>query len=269
MSETEGWRAPNTLLGAVGIGIGLLSLVISIFALVASCDAARSGDKQAAVAEQEAARRGLLELSNVSAYFTSLSGEESDVNTGTRKSDDLQGPLVDISLRNRGSGEALVTRISVQVMQSEHLEGCWPEGGPLKVAANYEIEIPIAKKPPFSTTKVMAPPFAVKPGENDRLAVTIGPDSKEVGMTPWVAVVTVRLHHIDGADLDVGPIALVDSGQDPHLQPSGMSWRIDRPVDPACMRQNALIVDSISRIPGITPSAEFAALRRALQGFRT
>lgn len=267
MSGTESWRTPGNKLALSSAMISFASMVISVFALAASCDAARSGESQAETARTEAARRGLLEVSSVSAYLTdTLKGTVKDGDAPDKQVTGLSGPLVDIAVRNRGSGDALIERVSVNVALSESLSSCWAEGGPLRTTADYKIGIPLSKQPPFTKTENIL--FTVKAGENDRFTLTVGPDAQDAGPIPWIGVVTIRLQDIDGSDLDIGPIALVDTGEDPHFHPEGFSWKIDKPENPSCMRLNARSVAEVMRIPGITPSKEFAALHRALRPYR-
>ncbi|PVE07112.1 hypothetical protein Y717_25685 [Streptomyces scopuliridis RB72] len=179
----------------------------------------------------------------------------------------LSGPVVDIAVRNRGSGAAFIKKVSVNVTSSESLTSCKGVGGDLQTTANYAIEIPLSRKPPFTKTTEDIH-FDVKSGENDRFTLAIGPDSQEAGHAPWIGVVTIRLHDEDGSDLDIGPIALVDAGEDPHIRPTGLSWKIDKPDSPSCMRSNARAVGEVMQIPGISPSNEFSALHRALRPYR-
>ncbi|MFF2569375.1 hypothetical protein [Streptomyces sp. NPDC058084] len=247
--------------------ISVVSLGLSVVALIPAFDSARSGQSQADTAKSESDRRGLLEVAAVSAKFTDKlkgveksSGSERDI-TG------LSGPAVDIALRNRGSGSATITKVTVNVSRSETLDTCGATGGEYGVTAHYSVEIPIGKRPPFTVSTTEDVRFEVKSGENDRFSLAIGPDSSEAGTSPWIGVVTLRLHDLDGSDLDIGPMALVSSGGDENFYPNGSSWKI-KVKSSSCLRNTAQTVSEVLKLPGITASKEFAALDRALRPYR-
>ncbi|MEV3985348.1 hypothetical protein [Nonomuraea sp. NPDC049758] len=255
------------MIAIAAAAISLVALAASLIALVPAFDSARSGASQAETAKKESERKGLLEVTAVSARFTSeLNGVETTDGT-TKKATGLNGPAVDISVRNRGSGSAVITKVTAYVTRSELLETCGGTGGDLGIAAHYAIEIPLSSKPPFTRATTDEVRFDVKSGENDRFSVTIGPDPKEAGKAPWVGVVTIRLHDADGSDIDIGPIALVSAGDDEFFYPSRFSWKIE-PESSGCMKGNATLVSEVMRIPGITASKEFSALHRALRPYR-
>ncbi|MFI9297775.1 hypothetical protein [Streptomyces gardneri] len=247
--------------------ISVVALGLSVVALIPAFDSAHSGQSQADTAKSESDRRGLLEVSAVSAKFTdklkgveTSSGSEQEI-TG------LSGPEVDISLRNRGSGSATITKVTAFVSRSESIDTCAATGGEFGVTARFSVEIPIGKRPPFTVTTAEDVRFEVKSGENDRFSLAVGPDPKEAGVTPWIGVVTLRLHDLDGSDLDIGPLALVSAGSDENFYPSGSSWKIKaKPSN--CLRNTARTVSEVLELPGITASKEFAALERALRSYR-
>lgn len=256
----DGWRAPGTVIAIVAAAIALVALVISVIALVPAFDSAQT-------AEAEAERRGRLEVTAVSARFSDRLDGVQKSSGSEKKVSGLRGPVVDISVRNRGSGSALITKVTVNVARSESLVTCGGTGGDLGFAAHYAVEIPLSERVPFTRTTKEDVRFDVKSGENDRFSLSIGPDAEEAGMAPWIGVVTLTLHDADGSDLDIGPLALVSSGDDEHFQPAGFSWKISR-ASGDCMGRNARTVDEVMSIPGITASKEFAALDRALRPYR-
>ncbi|MER6407073.1 hypothetical protein ABT269_26940, partial [Streptomyces viridosporus] len=257
--QADSWRTPSTWIASVAV-------VISIIALIPGWSSAISGDSQAETAQSESERRGRLEVTAVSARFTDdLKGVEKE--RGHEKEiSGISGPEVDIAVRNRGSGSAIITQVSANVAISESLESCSGTGGELSIAARYAIEIPTSRKPPFTVTTEEDVRFDVKSGENDRFSLAIGP-APGADMSPWIGVVTVQLHDADGTDLSIGPLALVSPGQDEHFYPSGMTWKIN-PEYSSCMDENARRIQEVMEIPNITPSKEFAALHRALRPYR-
>lgn len=260
VGQADGWRTPSTVISLAAAAISLAALVLSIIALVPAFDSAET-------ANTESERRGLLEVTAVSARFTDkLDGVEKSTDS-EKKVTGLSGPAVDISVRNRGSGSAIITKVTVNVARSENLATCGGTGGDLGIAAHYAVEIPLSRKPPFTKATTEDARFDVKSGENDRFSLTIGPDAAEAGKAPWIGVVTITLHDADGSDLDIGPLALVSEGEDEHFYPSGFSWKIS-PASSSCMPNNARTVEEVMQIPGITPSKEFAALHRALRSYR-
>ncbi|NED23141.1 hypothetical protein G3I31_34855 [Streptomyces sp. SID9913] len=247
--------------------VACAALLVSVIALIPAWSSAVSGESQAKTGEKEAERRGSLEVTAVSARFNDrLKGVERAADS-EKEVDGLIGPQVDIAVRNRGSGSAIITKMIASVSVSENLTSCAGTGGDLDIAARYDIPIPTSRKPPFTVTTTDDVFFDVKSGENDRLSVTVGPEMGEAGMSPWVGVVTLQFHDADGTDLSIGPLALVSPGQDEHFHPVGMTWKI-APRYASCMDDNARRVQDIMEIPHITPSKEFAALHRALRPFR-
>ncbi|MFJ8853576.1 hypothetical protein, partial [Streptomyces sp. NPDC102437] len=258
--QADGWRTPGTLIASV-------ALVLSIVALIPAWDSAMSGDSQAETGKKEAERRGLLEVTAVSAQFTDkLKGVETSRDS-KKEVTGLSGSEINIAVRNRGSGSAIITKISANVEISENLKTCGGTGGDLGTSAHYAIEIPLSQKPPFTKATEEDVVFDVKSGENDRFSLTVGPDSKEAGKSPWMGVVTIQLHDADGTDLSIGPLAILSPGEDEYFYPSGMTWKI-APESSSCMGSNARRVREVMQIPGITTSKEFAALHRALRPYR-
>ncbi len=155
--------------------------------------------------------------------------------------------------------------MTIKVQRSERLQGCYAEGGPEGVSVNYDIPIPVTANTPFTKAKEIR--FDIPPSENERFTVTVGPDGQDRDVNPWFGVINVVLHHIDGQDIELGPFAVIDTGQNGNFAPSGTSWLIAPPTDRVCMRRNANVVDEVMAVPGIIASKEFAALHHALRPY--
>lgn len=260
-ASAEAWRSPGTLLAGAALAVSLVSLYLS-------WDSARSSRLSAETGRQEAARRSLLEVSAVSAYL----GDDLDGKTiplggegAAEKRSGLRGPRIDVTLRNRGSGDALVDTATVKVRRSAVLSSCYSVGGVMQIAANYDIPLDMTATPPYTVVKQVR--FSVAAGQHDRFSLTVGPGSDNHGLEPWLGVVTVLLHYADGQDIELGPIALVDVGQNPRFYPKGTRWVIAPKPEPSCMRVNARTVREIATTDGVTLSTEFATLDQALRPY--
>ncbi|MFG6194166.1 hypothetical protein [Nonomuraea sp. JJY05] len=259
MTGNESWRTPSNKLALTGTMIAFASLIVSAFALVVSWEANETTKK-------EAEHRGQLDLSVVSAHLTKPSKGAAQERDASTKTAEVSVPAIDITLSNRGSGPAIVNKVRVTVLRSENLGSCWAVGGPVRSSATYQFSVPVSKKTPFTMTKNTN--FEVESAKVQRFTVTIGPSGQEAMLTPWIGVTAIELHDTDDGYINIGTFALVNHGEDPHIQPQGSSWKIDQPDNAGCMRLNARSVDAIMQTPGIMPSTEFAALNRALKRFR-
>ncbi|MER7209381.1 hypothetical protein ABT340_20150 [Streptosporangium sp. NPDC000239] len=256
MATTPPDRASTTFTSAISAA----SLIASIIAIIVSVKSCAVSQEATDITKRESQRRALLELSQAISHFGSSEGQES-------KGD--QKPLADISVRNRGSGEALITSISAEVTRSQFLDSCWPsEGGGLTAKETYTLNIPVARTPPFSVTKELNPPFRVKPGENDRFVVAVGPAPDDAQISPWIGMVTLRLNDIDGNDVRVGPFALVSAGSSRHLRFAGRNWVFDKPEDLACVRDNVRVIKGLLATPGVVASVELKSLLRAFTRYK-
>jgi hypothetical protein len=257
----DSWRSPGALLAVAALAVSLVSLYLS-------WDSALTARLSAETGQREAARRSLLELSAVSAYL----GDDLDGRTippagegVSEKRAGLRGPRIDVTVRNRGSGDGLIDTATVKVRRSGVLSSCYNVGGAMQIAANYDIPLDLAAAPPYTVTKQVR--FSVAAGQHDRLSLTVGPGSDNHGLEPWLGVVTVLLHYADGQDIELGPIALVDVGQNPRFHPEGTRWVIKPTQERSCMRLNARTVREIAATDGITLSKEFASLNQAMRPY--
>lgn len=260
-APADGWRAPANVIGLANWTVTALALVVAVVALAHSCSAARSGERQADTAEGEAARRGLVELSDVNVVYAKTDGEVIDEEGGTRKlPGGLRAPQIDLQVRNRGSGDARIAEAELSVLQSHSLRGCYGTGGGVVVSARYEMTISLDQDPPFTVARPLD--FAVPSGKYDRFRLVVGPEGG--GSTPWIAVVSLRLRTDDGQDLDAGPLALISPGGEEEFHLDGTRWKIQPPRDAMCQRQNLATVRSVRAIPGLVAPSALASLEKAL-----
>ncbi|GAA3552513.1 hypothetical protein GCM10022419_036070 [Nonomuraea rosea] len=261
-ADPGSWRSPATIIAVAALAVGLLSAYLA-------WDSARSSRLAAEAGQRESGRRSLLEVSAVSAYLTDgLAGERiplGEPGAAPRKESGLRGPLIDLTLRNRGSGEGLIDSVTVRVRRSELLTGCYAAGGIERVSAYYDVPIDTRARTPFTASKEVR--FSVPAGEHDRFTLTLGPAKDLDAAGTWYGVVDVILHHEDGQDIEVGPIAVVDAGSDPYFYPKGSTWSYERSADPACMRLNARAIAEVAALDGVVMSKEFATLHSVLRHF--
>lgn len=255
----EGWFSPATLLAVAAL---LVSLVSLYFAWSADVSARRAAD----AAQAETDRHPLLEIASVDvAVIGGLSGTEK-ANERTRRVVGARGAVVDISLRNRGSGEAYVTSATVLVQRVDRLQGCSATGGPLEVEADYDIAVPEDMEIPGTLTRETR--FLVESGRHGRFTLTVGPRGNSGVDSPWLAVVGVTLHEAEGRDLALPTVALVVPGGGRGMTLDGLRWRLPAKPDIRCMRANASVVAAVTALPGVIVPNELAALDRALDRYR-
>ncbi|MEO3867523.1 hypothetical protein ABGB18_01695 [Nonomuraea sp. B12E4] len=260
-SRRSGWTEPQAL-------CALAAVIISVVSLFVALDSARSGRDSADISRREASRAGVLDVSAVAAYLgTDLEGETVPLRPEDepRKVAGLAGPKIDITLKNRGSGEAMLTSATVTVLSSETLSPCMSVGGTEGIAANYDFPVDVAARPPFTMSEELR--FAVPSGEHERFTLTVGP-MNTTGLTEmWVGVVNLTMHQPNGKDIDVGPIAVVSPGQTDAFTLRERRWIIKPPKDLPCMERNARTVRDMASLDGILPSVEFSALGSALRTY--
>ncbi|MFC6082615.1 hypothetical protein [Sphaerisporangium aureirubrum] len=256
----DSWRSPGAVLGAVAV-------VISLVALYFSWSAADSARRQADVAQREGDRHPVLEVAAVRALVArGLGGTERSEGEKKRRIGGVSGARVDVSLSNRGSGEALVTSATVLFQRVERLRECAPvAGGPLRVEADYDIPVPGDMEVPATLTRVTA--FAVPSGRHARFTLTVGPQTTGSVAPPWIAVVSVTLHEAEGRDVPLPPIALVAPGGYVGYALDGVRWHVAPGLDRRCVKAGAATVAGILRTPGLVKPNELAALGRAMAAY--
>lgn len=258
----KSWTEPSTI-------VAIVALLVSLGALYLSWDAAQSGRTAAEVSRREADRASVLEISAVDATLaqdltgTSVPLENTEK---ARQLKGLRGPKIDLTLKNRGSGEALIDSATITVHRSETLAACHGLGGVEGVAANYDFPVDPRATTPFSITKEMR--FTVPSAEHERLTLTVGPTGKYVGEDPWIGVLQVTLHHAGGQDIEFGPVAVVSPGTNGNFMPGKRGWVVKPPKDKGCMRSNATLVTAVLGLDNVRASRELLWLDRALEPFR-
>ncbi|MEO3807748.1 hypothetical protein ABGB17_01955 [Sphaerisporangium sp. B11E5] len=253
------WTSPGTRLAVA-------ALLVSLVSLYFSWSADNSARRQADAAQAEAERRPLLEIAAVQVSVTGGLGGTETSGGRPRRVAGVRGALVDISLRNRGSGEAFVTSATILVQRAERLQGCSAIGGPLRVQADYTVAVPEDMDIPGTLTRETE--FLVPSGGHGRFTLTVGPATTAEADPPWIAVVGVTLHEAAGRDLTLPPLALVVPGGDRGMTLDGLRWRIPPTRDRGCLRANAAAVATVTATPGVVAPNVLATLARALDPYR-
>jgi hypothetical protein len=255
------WTEPQTL-------IALAALITSVIAIVIAQHSAQSGKASADISQKEAARGSVLDVAAVSAHLgNDLSGESVPLGDDRpTKLTNLVGPKIDVTLKNRGSGDALLTSATVTTLRSEDLPACVAMGGSEGVAANYDFPVDAEAQPPFTATKDNLR-FVVPSGEHERLTLTVGPVSASGIMGAWAGVVTVSLHDSDGKDIELGPFGLASPGETNIFTFRDGRWSIQEQKDAHCMEANAETVRDLAELDGLVPAPEFTALYDALRTY--
>ncbi|MGC5015157.1 hypothetical protein ACLQ2R_30715 [Streptosporangium sp. DT93] len=264
----DDWTSPATILAVTALVISLFALYFAWSSAKSAERQAESSERQAEVAGNESERRPLLEVASARPYVAEdITGRERSPGSPDVAVKGLRGPRIDLVLRNRGNGEAMIADVTVKIQRSERLRSCYPLGGPLKVAFDYEIGFPEGTQAPFTVTRPMN--FVIPSGRHDRFTLGIGPHVTGEGSAPWIGVVSVVLHQKDGRDLEQGPFAVVDAGGLKGLfELTGPAiWTIVKPDDPACMRGNHRSVADVVATPGLVVSRELTALKQALKPY--
>ncbi len=183
----------------------------------------------------------------------------------------VNGTILDITLRNRAAGSSLITRAELTFTTAEYLEPCTAEGGPIVVSANYDVLIPDDMPPtPFMLTKDVR--YEVPSNSHERFTLSVGPRTTVEGSYPFVSAAEVVLLHDDGKRLPLGRFALINTGNNPSFYPeSALDPTSDEWVLPsldvstkACMARNAKKLDAITASPNTIVSKEFASLVKRL-----
>lgn len=216
-----------------------------------------------------------LVASQVSAYIKGgIEGESYDAtqeNPVRTKTTNIHGPHIDITLGNIANGASLVTKASITFNRLQSLEPCAALGGEVVVSANYQFKIPEHQQPvppakPFTLTKTIS--YEVTANKHDRLMLTVGLPTTIEGASPWLGVVNVVLEHDGGQQLKIGPIALVDTGDNAEFYPDGDKWKIPAKPAEGCIEKNIKLVSEVLKTPNLVVAREVAGLDRALRNFK-
>ncbi|MEV5010208.1 hypothetical protein ACFY0A_28115 [Streptomyces sp. NPDC001698] len=223
---------------------------------------ASSGDVQASTGVSEAARQPDLKVARIAAYIKGgIDGTDQTEGQEPEKLKDLRGPHLDVTFENRAPGPSLITKATLRLREAGYLPGCHRTGGELAISRNYDFPMPNElPKTPYEKSKDIS--FTVEDNKLDRLTLTMGPEVVGWG-TAWYGVAEIIFEH-DGTKTTVGPIALVDAGGDGQFYPKGDTWVIENVDNPACLDENAALVDRLMSIPDVTVSKELTTLRDKL-----
>lgn len=167
----------------------------------------------------------------------------------------IEATDADITLKNNGSAPALISELKVEMLFAREMEDCAQAGGgPGVVSGRYSVKIPKEPPPaPFTLTRPIR--FEVRPGEIDRMAVTIGPEQQNMSSAkPYVFAARIFLVH-DKSDqpLDVGTVAMVTT-------PGKADFQIGRAGDFPCIERSMALLDELYEIQA-TRSAPLDRLR--------
>jgi hypothetical protein len=174
-------------------------------------------------------------------------------------SDTLMTPKVDVTVRNSGDAESLITRADLTFRLATRLARCVEVGGEVAVAADYDVKVPAPwgdpLKPyslavPFTVTREMR--FQVEPHAHDRFTLTVGPKRIPELSMPWIYDIDISLRHDDGAVLRVGAVVMLSAGgQDGITDPDEGTPLVPRDAaELRCQRANFELVDKAVRRPG-------------------
>lgn len=207
------------------------------------------------------------------------SPEQIDGISGSSIPDDPQNPdnfdvsPVDITLKNNGGAQSVITKVTAEVLYSAYLQDCTDSGaGPAKITANYAIRFPLGSKGqygdlirgPLST----ALNFVVKPGSVDRMQVTVGPDDQ--GGNPGLTVLAVKISLVhDGSQvLEVGTVALgaLEERIEEQINGVRVTGGFNEIRDPECAKENLIKIDEMYAVAPVR-SASLDRLRQKYEEF--
>ncbi|MBW5482614.1 hypothetical protein [Streptomyces bambusae] len=259
------WSHKANIIGLLTLVAAVVGIGITVYYSNDSSESgrsqAKSGDVQASTGASEAARQPRLKVSRVAAYIKAgIEGKE-ETSEGEEPLSSLRGPHIDITFENRAPGPSLITKATLRLREAGSLPSCHQIGGDLAISMNYDFPLPAdLPKMPYEQTKDIS--FTVEDNKIDRLTLTVGP--KNHGWTnPWYGVADIVFEH-DGTKTTVGPIVVVDAGGDADFYPEDDTWVINNISRPACLDENAALVNRLMAIPGVTVSKEVKSLREKL-----
>jgi hypothetical protein len=219
-----------------------------------------------------------LQLAKVTAEIKAdVSGATSRYGEAPEKTDGNRAVHIFLTVKNLGDHPAFISRATMKFERSGYLEPCYAIGGDLLSTATYSFTIP-DDQPKRKGTLLHKTPFAISteltheipPNKYEKFTLTAGPKTIPDGGSPWFGVLDVTLLRDTGEKLQIGPLAVVNTGANPAFYPEfdRNAWHVEKEHFPGCMKKNVSLVSSIMRTPGLTPSAEFVALDKALQAYK-
>lgn len=239
-------------------------------------DSAQCGDGNGRNAAAKASAE--LKLAKVTAQIKdSASGKQGRAGEKAESAENLRAVNIDLTVRNLGDHPAFISKATVTFEKSGFLEPCYAIGGDLLSTANYTFTIP-DNQPRKEGTLLHATPFSISKeltheipqNKYEKFTLTVGPKTIPDGGSPWFGVLRITLLRDSGSKLNVGPLAVVDTGGNPAFYPEfdKNAWHIEKEHIRGCTKKNVTTVSEIMQTPHLTPSAEFATLEQALRNYR-
>lgn len=184
---------------SVATVVGVLTLAVSAFAYLRGNGESGEGLSIAAVS--------IGEPTDLAADQWQPTGYVEDV----RPMPDVAAAPIDITFKNNGKSLASITEVTATFIKSDSIQPCGAGrgAGGVSIAAQYSLQIPLYKESgevdPIQVSTDME--FAVKPGETERLVVTVGPERQADNA---VVVFAVSLGFVldDGSTLQSDPVVL-------------------------------------------------------------
>jgi hypothetical protein len=168
-------------------------------------------------------------------------------------------PKIDMTVRNAGEAESLITRADLTFRQAVRLARCTEVGGEIAIAADYHVKVPAPWGEPFELYSLKTPftlhremRFRVEPLAHDRFTLTVGPKRIHEMAMPWVYEIEVSLFHDDRQVLPVGTVILLSAAGQYGIEYGEEGESPEPPADEElrCQRANLAFVDKAARRPG-------------------
>ncbi|MEC4019798.1 hypothetical protein [Streptomyces sp. H27-D2] len=254
--------------------LGILGILLNFRVISVSEEANKTAKEGNKIAEEDGKPKAELELAKVTAGIKEgISGTSTDGPASPVKVDGLRGVHIEVTVRNLENAPSFISKATMTFRKSGHLEACYGLGGPLVYTADYKFTIPDEQpvsgdgrsyKVPFSLSAELT--HQIPPNRYEKFMLTVGPERSPEGSSPWYGVLDVTLEHDDGKKLKVGPLAVIDTGDNSMFYPDGKGWHVEAEHIAGCTKRNAALVAEVMRTPKLTASKEFASLDRALRG---
>lgn len=232
-----------------GAAIGIVGVVLSIVQLAVPTGGKDAGEKNSPDLEVAALELGSAE--QIDGVNFSIFRDYPEDPTA------FDVTPVDITLKNNGGSQSVITQVNAEVLFSAMLHDCTGSGaGPAAIRANYALRFPVDEdsyelKPGSVSTGTQ---FIVKPGSVDRMQLTVGPQSQSGNAFPTVLAVRISLIHDGSQILDVGAVALPALPEKIEEQIHGLrtsAVNINEPDDPECAEENLTKLDELYAIDSV------------------
>lgn len=194
--EERGWGLVGVLSGVAAAVIGLVALLVAIFAWLGPRAAPPSASDLKVVSVDLAQLREV----QFAPDFNSDLPEDARAEGYT-----VQDSVVDVQLFNSGGSPVLITEIEAKFVYAELLIACPPAGGALGITGLYDVRVPTDINVPRVVT--VQKPFQVAPNSYDRFAITLGPDAST---RSWIYTVELSAKTFDSAEsISLGTVTLI------------------------------------------------------------